>query len=350
MPQSKLTEQRNHTIDTIKLIASFFVICIHTKTTSAVDLFEQGSFSFVIDNIARFAVPFFFAAGGYFINFGNSGKLLKRLLTVAIIYAQWSFIFIWIRSANELEYPSFLFSGNRETNGIMNTIYKMIFYGYERHLWFFPAYIIAALLIAGTRKHLWLLTLLAASCYAAGLTGQQFKIIYPSQVSFLPEPTYDWLQRTYFTRSGMFFAFPCMTVGYLVKQFSHHLERVSLPIFTAAIIGLFSLQYFECVTMMNRHNIPASDYYATTIFLVAAILVVAAKSKREKPLIRNAGKLAGGVYVMHPLFMYFFFINYKELFNHELWPYLFTPMLFILSLVSTMIVSKIPVVRKMIMA
>src|SRR5690606_23284631 len=254
MAANNITYKRNHAIDLVKLIAAFFVICIHTKTTSAIDHFEQHSFSFIVDNVARFAVPFFFAASGFLIDFSNARKLAVRLLTIAVLCAIWSWIFIFIRSHNGLEYPAFTFTGNLVWNERWNTIYKILFYGYERHLWFFPAYIIAALLIAATRKYIWLLALLATTCYILGLTGQQFKFIYPPQVSFLQEPTYDWLQRTYFTRSGLFFAFPCMTVGYLISQYRQHVQHVRLPILAITTTALFALQYFECITMMNRHN------------------------------------------------------------------------------------------------
>jgi len=350
MPQSILREQRNHTIDSIKLVASFFVICIHTKTTSAIDHFEQGSFSFVTDNIARFAVPFFFAAGGYFINFSDSGKLLKRLLTAALIYTLWSFIFIWIRSANELEYPSFLFSGNPETNEIINTIYKVAFYGYERHLWFFPAYIIAVCIIAMLRRHHILLISLAIIFYMLGLSGQQFKFIYPEQSLLLPEPTQEWLQKTYFTRSGLFFAFPCMGAGYIVQQYEHRLSKIPVSVLSVMAMALFVLQYLECVVVINRFHVATADYYASTLLLTILIIILSVKIKMERPLIKNAGKLAGGIYVIHPLFMYYFFILHKELFNHPAWPYIFTPLLFILSLATSFFISKIPWVRKMILA
>lgn len=350
MLHRNLTDGRNHTIDLIKLVAALFVICIHTKTTSAIDHFERGSFSFIVDNVARFAVPFFFAASGFLINFSNSKKVLTRLISIVVVCTVWSFIFIYIRSSNNLEYPAFSFSNNPETNSHLNTIYKILFYGYERHLWFFPAYVIAVGIILSLKRNHVTLIFLAIIFYILGISGQQFKFIYPEHTNLLLEPTQDWLQKTYFTRSGMFFAFPCMAIGYITRQYIQRFRQIPTYIVSLAVVALFTLQYFECMAVMTKFNASTADYYISTLPLTISILILSIKLHIEKPWIKNAGKLAGGVYVIHPLFMYYFFILHKDLFEHPAWPYIFTPMLFILSIISSVIISKIPLLRKMIMA
>lgn len=345
-----LTNTRNHTVDAVKLIAAFFVVCIHTRTISELDNFEQGSISFIIDNIARFAVPFFFMAGGYHINFNNGRKLAKRLLTVTLVCALWSVVFYFIREQHHLSYPTFFFSAYEDTNVLWNKLYKIFFYGYERHLWFFPAYIIAAVLILLLRKQTALVLLLAILLYGIGLTGQQFKFIYPEQVEFLPMSFHQWLQQTNITRSGLFFAFPCMSVGFIMRQISSRIEPVSPVLFFVIVLLLLLLQYYECLSVMNAFEAGTSDYYISTLFLAGAILGLAISFKMNRPLFSGISRIPGGIYILHPLFMYFFLINFPELFNNELWIYLYTIVLFVLSFLLAWIISSIPYLRKVIMA
>lgn len=340
------TSQRNYTVDTIKLIAAFFVVCIHTKTTSKLDHFEQGSFSFIVDNIARFAVPFFFMVSGYFIDFSDFKKLGKRLLTIAVVCFIWSVIFVQIRTHNNLDYPEFYFTAQAYSNDVYNTLYKVFFYGYERHLWFFPAYIIAAILLAILPKKAWLLATLAGIFYIIGISGQQLSFIYPSNLFQTPIPFQDWLQQIYFTRSGLFLAFPCMTAGWIIKQKQWQLSPLIASI---AILSLFVLQYYESVSMINNFDTYTAEYYLSTILLSAAILLFATNYHTKQPLPLKLSTLSAGVYIIHPLFMYLFIICYPAVFEHDYWPFLFTPLLFILSLITAYIIKLIPGLRKLIL-
>lgn len=350
MTQAHTLNSRNQTIDVLKLVAAFFVICIHTKTTSSIDKFEQHSFSFIVDNVARFAVPFFFMTSGYFINFANRNKLFKRLLAVAVIYALWSAIFIFIRWYNKLEYPIFNFTES-PINETINTLYKTLFYGWERHLWFFPAYIIAALMITAFHQHKKTLLLLIIIFYAIGLTGQQFRFIYPAKLSFIPMQSFDyeWLQKPYITRNGFFFAFPCMAAGYLIQQAYKSIIKIPTYLSLSLIALLFILQYAECIYLMQYNSNTTADYYIATLLLSIFILIAAIQLPANNKLLSSAGRMSGGVYLIHPLFMYFFLVNFKELFSHPLWPYLFTPGLFVLSFITAWLISKIPLIKKAIM-
>jgi surface polysaccharide O-acyltransferase-like enzyme len=340
---------RNYAIDLIKLVASFFVICIHTKTTISVDGFKTGSFSYIIDNVARFAVPFFFMASGYLLDFTDKKKIQSRLLKVILLYIFWSVIFIVIRESNGLSYASFSFSHNEKISFILSILYTTLFYGLERHMWFFPAYIVGVVMVMLIGNNKRVLMCFAAILYCIGLTGQEFRFIYPEHLSFIPMQSYDheWLQRTYLTRNGFFLAFPCIAAGHMLKGISAKTMSLSLLLLGPIIISLFALQYMECYLMTMRTG-EIAEYYVSTIFLSGFILLLGIKYHQKKTIFSHAGKQAGGVYLIHPVFMYIFIINFKDLTLWQGWPFIYTPLLFTLSLLSSLALSKLPFLRRVI--
>lgn len=316
-----MMQKRIYALDLVKFIAAFFVVCIHTKTTSKLDNFEQGSFSFIIDNIARFAVPFFFITSGYLLDFNDRGKLFKRLGALFLLYLFWAAVFICIRYFNDFPYRTFSFTGNSMLNSAANVFYKLFFYGYELHLWFFPAYIIAAGMVYFLQKHLPVLLLLAVLLYMLGLTGQQFSFIYPPRIDQL-------LHDTYFTRNGIFFGFPCMATGYYIRRKQW---RIPMLVTIIAVVLFFVLQYTECVFVMDHFNPRIGDYYLCTLPLAASILLLCLNMPDAGSDLGKITRLAGGIYLLHPLFMYTSLLVFPELMKEAWWPYAYTPLLFMLS-------------------
>lgn len=341
------TNTRNQAIDMVKLIASFLVISIHTKTTSSIDGFKPGSFSFIIDNIARFAVPFFFIATAYFTDFADRKKLMQRLLKVTLLYIFWSAIFIVVRETNGVNYPSFPFSYNELASRYLNILYTVFFYGLERHMWFFSAYIVGVLMVLYFRKNKTILILSATILYCIGLSGQEFRFIYPEDISFIPMKAYDyeWLQKPYLTRNGFFLAFPCMAIGYLLKEATEKLKRIPSAVIIIVIILLFILQYFELICMTAHTDYPA-EYYTVTIFIATLILIYCIKNSGKETALSKAGKYAGGIYLLHPLFMYLLMLKFKVWTTLPAWPFIYTPLLFVLSYISAVCISRIPFLKK----
>lgn len=331
--------KRNYTIDLIKFIASFFVICIHTKTTSAIDGFTTTSFSYILDTATHFAVPFFFAASGFFTQFDNGQKLLGKAIQIMLIYLIWSGLFITIRDMNSFTYPVFYFSPNEATNNTINIVYKLLVYGYERHLWFFTAYLLGLLLVYLFRKRSKLLLFLSIVFYIVGLTGHQWSFIYPQEVSFLNLPTSEWLRQTHLTRSGLFLGFPFIAMGYLLQKKNYTL-KLKESTTLALILLLFAIQYLEALWVRTQFSDILAESYLTTIFIIALLLLYANKHNAYAQSWQPITKLSGGIYLIHPLFMYLALIIMPEAFSYSWWGYVFTPALFILSLISSYLLSK----------
>lgn len=342
-----LIDKRNYTLEVFKLIAAFFVIAIHTQTTGRIDGFNPGSFSFITDIVARFAVPFYFMVSGYFIDFSNRPKLMRRLAAILVLYAVWSVLFITIRAVFHFGYPDFFFTQNETLNSALNIGYKTIFYGWERHLWFFTGYIIAALTIMLLAHNTRLIFILAFALYVIGLSGQEFRHIYPQNfvdgISSFPQ----WLKQTQLTRNGIFLGIPCMAVGFLLRK--HPFWKRIPTVATLLLIPIaFLLQYIEGIKAYKYNQGEISDYYTATIIVAALILISGLQLPGRKSLLSSAGKLSTGVYLLHPLFMYLSFILIPQASSMALWPYIYTPLLFIASMFAAYLFRKALITRKLI--
>lgn len=332
--------KRIYSIDMVRLIAAFFVVCIHTKTISSIDHFTINSLSFIIDNIARFAVPFFFISSGYLLDFNDKKKLFERLWSIAYMYLFWCFVFIIIRSIFHFPYPELHFANSKAVNETANVIYKLFFYGYERHLWFFTAYILAALMTYYLRNSFRLMVVLAIVFYLAGLTGQQYAFIYPQRIA-------NVLHDNYVTRNGIFFAFPFFAAGFLVKKIKDF--RLSNVVLVCLIALFFVTQYLECIYVLKTFGARPADYYLSTFFLCGALFIFCIKNTDMGKAAFKFTRLAGGVYILHPLFIYAFIILKQPFFETDWWTVAYTSILFILSLIAAAILARSALGRRLLL-
>src|SRR5262245_58513095 len=83
---------RNNSIESVRYIAAFAVICIHFFYPKNKEL------TLVVNQWARFAVPFFFVVSGYFLaeRLKNNDKPLvywRYLKKIFFLYIAWQFIY-----------------------------------------------------------------------------------------------------------------------------------------------------------------------------------------------------------------------------------------------------------------
>ena len=71
-------KQRNYSLDLLKFIASFFIVCIHFKVFG-----EVGDFIVVL---SRFAVPVFFMISGYYSFNDDTVKLKQKIINILKFY------------------------------------------------------------------------------------------------------------------------------------------------------------------------------------------------------------------------------------------------------------------------
>ena len=72
-----MKKQRNYSLDLLKFISSFLIVCIHFKIS--------GKTGELITIIARFAVPVFFMVSGYYSYNDDEHHIKNKILNIKYI-------------------------------------------------------------------------------------------------------------------------------------------------------------------------------------------------------------------------------------------------------------------------
>lgn len=156
-----MDKRRNYTIDSIRLVAVFFVVVIHvTSRLEAVGSFATyGWYRPILD----LGVPAFFAISGYFLAKKDVDKmkryafnLFKMLIAYSSLYIVYDFLITFFKEtffSSPLEnglndYFSSIFSliGDMDISGVFNGTFG------KYHLWFLMSLALASLILYAFRK------------------------------------------------------------------------------------------------------------------------------------------------------------------------------------------------------
>lgn len=209
------TKKEWNAIDFCKFICSFIVVAIHYP------LFQDFNeiISFYVKNVfCRLAVPFFFMAAGFFFatkinNMAACKKYISRLL---ILYVLYTIIYI----------PQAWMEG--WLNSIKSYIRKCILIRSYIHLWFFVALIFSMLLLCLCVNMLKIsdlqIVVLLCLLYIIGVIGNAYISLLPQiiQDNIVIQKYYEYFETT---RNGLFFGFPLVSAGYLIRKNSNRIHK-----------------------------------------------------------------------------------------------------------------------------
>lgn len=133
-------------IDVAKLVCALAVVVIHTQPLKG--LWDAGNF-FLVQGLARLAVPFFFVASGYFFAKGLKGdaagavsRLKKSLVRLFIPYLLWTLIY------SPLDLPRRIGPDLVSTaEGLLRYVVAFFTIGSHMQFWYFPALALALILL-----------------------------------------------------------------------------------------------------------------------------------------------------------------------------------------------------------
>ncbi len=287
------TQKRLTGIDIGRFIAMIGVVLIHTASAHHFqnDL-DNASFGIdaggVIDQLSRFAVPFFFIVSGYFIQRQMDKPLAQICLHIARrlipIYAFWSTLYV-------LASP-------------------------ERLIWLTqPSYILRWLVNGGIGYHLWFLPSLGFSlCFAVVLKKYFFEkqiIIFSLALfmvglafgSYLPliihnAPVYMKL----ISRNS-----PCFGLIFVISgMYLYHNPIINLKLKTSFAICVFGaiIQIFEAFLLDNAKITPFSGnnyLFGTLPFAFGAFMIALHINTKNKVniAIGTIGQYSLGIYAIH---------------------------------------------------
>ncbi|WP_176466431.1 acyltransferase [Terribacillus saccharophilus] len=339
---------RNYSIDFFKCLAIFGVVCIHTHTfrDTAVPFGNGETWAFIIDTIARFSVPFFFAASGYlfamklqrtddtFAYFKRyTGKLISLLAAWFAFYWIYDFIkIIFDHTGTRSGLKSELSSYVADTINLQTLIYGVSHTQYQ--LWFMFALIISVLLVfvAYRLKLLKMLVLIGLVLNVIGLLGQSYG-------GFLGLPVLSEFN----TRDPFFFGLFYTSLGSLIGLKESKIYQVVKQIPTKNIIAIVLLllitQLGERTLLYEILGLARGEYFLSTIPLTIMLFVLVVKEREigKGTVFSKMGQHAVGIYLIHTLIKSLMgelnqgLVLVQHVTETFAWGIIYTPLLFIVS-------------------
>jgi surface polysaccharide O-acyltransferase-like enzyme len=325
-----LKMERIYSIDFIKFFAIFAVVIIH--------IFPLDGFFgyFIIDNIARFAVPFFFAASGYFFAqkmikkndffyyFKNYViKLMKIYFVWLIFYIVYDVLFIFLIGINVQEKLIKYFDEL--------TVLNLFYYGKGTsgyQLWFLTALIWSTVIIYifFKFKKINILFVVSFILNLMGLLGQAYTMFFHLPVSS--------------TRDALFFGLFYTTLGVLFAVNKHlkKLRKISGITYLGLAVICTLIQVMEGYLLDKVIDGSHGEYYFSTILLTTFLFFFALNNNQSgKGLwITKVGGNALGIYIIHVFFLDLFnriikYLDLKQISENFFWNVIYTLFIFIVS-------------------
>ncbi len=277
--------KRHQPIELLKLIAVFFVVIIHNRFAPP--------FGFIMDTLARFAVPVFFMITGYFI-VGSPApleKLKKQIFKLSEYYIAYVLIYIlnyfiialWTNKLMAFKY-------SLETN--IKSLLISPTMGF--HLWY-VINIIWVLMIVYIFAHfnkLKVLFILSSILHLIGILLSHLSLYLFHKA--LPLSA---------TRNFLFFGLFYVMLGIGIKKLDiSKIKLNQLSLLTVAVI-ICLLQVAERFMWEHLFKSSFGDYFFTTIIASSALFIYALRSSINHPFIEKLSSYSMPIYFLHVLVM-----------------------------------------------
>ena len=305
------------------------------------------SLNVLIDQLARFAVPFFFVISGYFWGIKTrrsaspipaSVSMAKKILT---IFLAWSAIY-----ALPVDFGSFAEYGPLgpikadywNLNGLIHDPLTLIMQGTSVHLWFLVGLLCALLICAPLVKNKQLKTLIAVSValYIFGLLAKSYSA------------TPFGIHINFNTRNGPFFGTLFFVSGYLLSSLKPTPKWLGTGL---AILGIgYLLHFLELYLLWSWYGTsPHQDYVIGTYFMGVGAAIAALSNHRflQNDALSDLGKLTLGLYAIHFIFVEML-RPIGKLTTSPFWELGYVILVLMLSVAAVMLLSKHKMARKIV--
>lgn len=274
---------RNHSIDVIRFMACFLVVCIHAPF--------HGTLGAVFIAFGKIAVPFFLVVCGYYLYSNNNftfrhrlKKQIKRIFFLTIFsylgYLVISYLFLFNQSWTELVDQCF------RKESIMN----LLLYNLPPvadHLWFLGSLLYALILIFILNKfkidqYIMFAAPILLGCY-----------VYFSRSQEAPYYVY---------RNVLLVTMPYVMMGALIRRYEKHLIRCKSKVligiaFLLCISNLLELRYYQTVGI--------AFISAELLVYVIVLLCIKCPNVGKGTVVERIGReYSLFIYIVHFAFLY----------------------------------------------
>jgi surface polysaccharide O-acyltransferase-like enzyme len=341
---------RIESVDIFRLIAIIAIITIHSTAFNADVLQNNLTYKYlyiILDQLARFAVPFFFVIAGYFwgVKINSGGDLIatscKMAKRISIIFFAWSFIYL-LPLDLILIYQQGILTACKVAYLHAIELFQhpitLVMQGSKVHLWFLIAMLSALLLstIFIYKKQTSTLLVLAIGLYLLGILTKAYA------------QTPLGIDMTFNTRNGPFFSTLLFVTGYLLskKQRDYKWMLYGFIIFSFGCV----LHFTEIFTLWLLFDIwPQHDFVFGTYFMGLGIALAALSNH---PMLRSQtlskiGQVSLGIYAVHYIFIDLL-LPIDESTDAIFWELGFVMLVFALSLLTTLLLAKNTLTQKIV--
>lgn len=275
--------QRFYSLDVVKVLAAFLVICIHLPF--------PGLFGEYLVPITKIAVPYFFIVSGFFIwdkevkvlkykIISNIKKIFGILIASNVLYFFWKVFMVSLSSTKLSNYLSTIF--NREV------AINFLFFNespFSDHLWYLSAYLYVLII------------------YYFLVHFEKVKYIY-SLVPILLIGSFALGGNILLMRNFIFIGIPYFFIGNLIRikfendQLNFKSGYAFVGIVLSYILSLFEQRFYQAQGLMNNR-----EHYIGTTFFVSLIflLLVMKPSFMEKSGFDKIADYTLYIYIFHPI-------------------------------------------------
>ena len=258
-----MKNNRNDMLDLLKLLASYMVVYIH--------VFSYCSLSVATDALARCAVPFFFAATGFY-SYGITPEKIKkrivyllRLFVFSVVFCV-SFDIILLLLKNDVQAVTNYFSLYLDIKNIL----KLLFFNnalYSIHLW----YLLAIIYVYVIMYFFTLYKVKERIIFVFAMASLLLHFILAEGLSI-----FGIVIEYYYVRNFALMGFPFFVIGLIAQKYVYNLEKLSSWfIFGFGAIG-------GLLTLLSRKFLGKNELYVGSLFLMMALMLIFIKFSNIK--------------------------------------------------------------------
>lgn len=299
--QNESLQRKNlNCVDLMKFIFALLIVALHKNPLTSINL--DVNF-FIVNYIARLAVPFYFIASGYFLFRKTSYEefdisvVFKYAWRIYKLYLIWTVIYMYPIIKNQI-----LIDKNGLFYEILMWIRDFIFSGSYFHLWYLNATVFSVLLVGiliKKKMSIRKIISIASIFYGIGLFEQAyFGLILPLQKYACLWGVLEVLQKIIVTtRNGLFEGFLFVSLGMLFAYKPIKLKKKKA-------IGLFIISmilfFIEVITIKKLGWFRGKDMY---IFLVPTSLllfhIVSQIQLKDNLIYKELRKIGALIFYLH---------------------------------------------------